>query len=271
MTSNRLKGRSEVKWIALGEMHCNTRHAQRETHDKATIERMARNFDPDSLGTITLSYRDGSYYILDGYHRSQAAILWIGDGWEKQQLKCDVYTGLTERDEAKLFLDLNRSKTVSAMDKFRVSLTAGIAEYVEVNGIVSSEGLIVGRRKSDGCISAVTSLMWVYSKAGPDVLRKSIRIIRDSFGDTGFDAAVIKGIGLICQRYNGSLPEELAIEKLAKTRAGVHGLLGKAEALRKSLETNKVQAVAGAAVDIINQGRRGRRVLPSWWSTGSES
>lgn len=77
-------------------------------------------------------------------------------------------------------------------------------------------------------------------------------------------AGHIDGIGLLCDRFNGSLDDAQLVQKLSKAHGGVNALLGKAENLRKSTGNVRAHCVAAAAVDINNAGRGGKK-LPSWW------
>ena len=53
-------------------------------------------------------------------------------------------------------------------------------------------------------------------------------------------------------------------DEAQNTNGGVHGLLGKAENLRRATGNQKGHCVAAAAVEIVNAGRGGKK-LPSWW------
>ena len=113
-------------------------------------------------------------------------------------------------------------------------------------------------------ISAVATLRRVYTRGGAAVLSRTLRIIRDAYGEAGLDGPVIDGIGLLCQRYNGDLSEQRAIERLSSAHGGVSGLLSRAGQLRQSTGSATAQCVAAAAVEVINRGSGGRK-LPGWW------
>ena len=74
----------------------------------------------------------------------------------------------------------------------------------------------------------MATLRRVYARGGPAVLSKALRIIRDAYGEAGLDGPVIDGIGLLCQRYDGQLAEQRAIDKLAAAHGGVSGLRSRA-------------------------------------------
>jgi hypothetical protein len=255
----------KIQEVPLGKMVTSAK-VQRELNMNRVNDLVA-NFDLDMFGQVTLSWRDGKYFIIDGQHRIEAMKLWLEKSWEIQKLDdCKVYQGLTEADEADMFDRLNNVLPVSAYDKFKVRVTAGREAESIIEQIVKDENLVISRDKIPGAIAAVGTLGRVYHRSSPEVLRRCLRIIRDAYGDAGFEAAVIDGMGHLCQRYNGALDERIAIERLSEARGGVHGLLGKAAILHKQMGNSRSQCVAAAAVDIINANRTtGSKRLPSWW------
>jgi len=248
-----------LKWVPINEMKVNPL-AQRELN-QARVDRLAVDFDLEQMGTPTVSIRDGSYYVIDGQHRIEA-LRQIGFGDE--QLQCWTYEGLTEVDEAEKFLKLNDYLAVLGIPKYHAAITAGRPMECDIDRTVRAAGLVVSKDQLPGAIHAVGTLRRVYTRSDAATLARTLRLIRDAYGDPGLEAAVIDGIGLLCQRYNGQLDEDTALEKLSKAYGGVNGLLGKAEKIRRETGNYKNHCVAAAAVDIINSGKGGKR-LASWW------
>lgn len=127
-----------------------------------------------------------------------------------------------------------------------------------------SEGLRISRDKVPGAIGAVNTLRRVYVRSNEETLAKSLRLIRDSFGDAGFEASIIDGMGHLIQRYNGLIDEKTASTQLGAVHGGVKGLLNRAAKLHEQTGGTRGHCVAAAAVDIINSSRGGKK-LPSWW------
>src|SRR5690606_34476182 len=123
----------------------------------------------------------------------------------------------------------------------------GRATEVAIKRAVEEQGLSIGQGKTPGALSAVGTLLRVYERSDAQTLGKSLRIIRDAFGDAGFEASVIDGMGHLCKRYNGSLDEADAKRKLSATRGGVKGLLNRAEELRLRTGGARGPSVAAAA------------------------
>jgi hypothetical protein len=259
--SRRHSRASSLKWVAISQMKVSDR-AQREFR-QAHADEFAADFDLEALGFPVVNQRDGAYFIVDGQHRI-AALKQIG--WGDQLIQCECYEGLTEAEEAELFLRRDARKAISVFDKFRIGLVANREVEQDIEAIVHDNDLVISRTRVPGGVSAVGTLRRVHSRSGGPTLSRTLRIIRDAYGDPGLQNSVIDGIGHLCHRYNGQLDDAVAIAKLSTAHGGVNGLLGKAMILHKSTGNAKAQCVAAAAVEIINSKRGGKK-LPSWWSS----
>lgn len=258
----KIKQPSTRKWIALGDIQVSER-AQREFREYR-VNSLVANFDPALIGHPSVSFRGGHYFNVDGQHRVAALIAWLGEGWQSQTIECNVYEGLSEAQEADLFLSLNDTLHVGIHDKFSVAVVAGRKVECEVKRTVESEGLVIARGKTPGSISAVGTLLKIFKRSNSANLARTLRIARDAYGDAGMDSYTLDGLAHLCQRYNGALKEAYAVEKLASARGGVKGLSNRAQQLKLKTGNSMPICVAAAAVDIINAGRR-KKMLPSWW------
>lgn len=250
---------ARLRWVPLEKMKVSP-VAQRDLK-QARVDHLAADFDLEQLGTPTVNERDGWFYIIDGHHRVEAL---RQIGWGDQQIQCWTYTDLTDEQMADKFDRLNDVLTVTTFDKFRIRVTAGRDIETDIDRVVRSQGLVVSRDHVPGAIGAVGTLRKVYTRSDPATLGRALRLIRDAYGDAGFEAAVIDGFGHLCQRYNGDLNDDQAVLKLGNAHGGVGGLLNKAEILRRQTGNYKAHCVAAAAVEILNSGKGGKK-LPSWF------
>jgi hypothetical protein len=260
----RIEQTKRLRWVPIGLMRTSPL-AQRELQ-QARVDRIVASFDLEQVGTPTVNKRGGFYFVVDGQHRIEA---FKAIGWGDQQVQCWTYEGMSEAEEAEMFLKLNDVLTVNAFAKFRVGVHAGRPDECDIDRIVRALDLRVSQDDGGGAISAVGTLRRIYSRAGARVLSRSLRIVRDAYGDAGLEAAVIDGIGLLCQRYDDLLDDQLTVEKLGNAHAGANGLLNKAEVIRRQTGNQRGHCVAAAAVEIINAGRGGKK-LPSWWKADAE-
>lgn len=261
--AKRIERNARLQWVPLQQMRINPQ-AQRELRP-AWVATLAAAFDVERMGTPVVSHRGDWFYIGDGQHRIEALKLYLGD-WKGQQVQCWCYQGLSEAEEANLFLDLNNTLTVRSFDKFKAAVHAGRPAEADVDRIVRASGLRISQDRASGGISATGTLTRVYAR-GPAVLAKALRIIRDAYGEAALDGTVIDGIGLLCQRYDGELPEQHAVTRLSAAHGGVSGLMSRAGQLRQNTGNPYAQCIAAAAVEFINRGTGGPK-LPSWWRTG---
>jgi hypothetical protein len=138
-----------------------------------------------------------------------------------------------------------------------------VQRAVEVNGQK------ISRSKDEGGISAVGALTAVYDRSGDVVLGQVIRTINLGFGGDplAFDSAVIEGLGLLFNRYNGRTNEKELGARLSELKHGARAVLQKAEAIRMRTGNQKKQCVAAAVVDIYNKGLGPTNThrLASWW------
>lgn len=257
---NRVERTATLRWVPIRLMRVSPL-AQRELN-QARVDKIVANLDLEQVGAPTVNKRGGHFYIIDGQHRIEAL---RADGWEDQQIQCWQYEELTEAEEAEKFLKLNDVLAVAALPKFRVSVQAGREMECDIDRIVRSNGCKVSSDKSGGGISAVATLIRIYTRTDGKTLGRAIRIIRDAYGTPGLEADVLDGIGYLCGRYNGDLEDQVAVAKLAKVQGGVNGLRGRAEVIRQRTGLTRGHAVAAAAVDIINSGARGGAKLANWF------
>ena len=260
------KDRPEPKYrdVPLGKTRINP-FAQRELK-QARVDALLAEFDLDMIGVPEVSDRDGWFYIVDGQHRIEATKLWLGQGWEDQRIRCRVWTGLTEEEEADVFLRLGNTLNLTTYDRFRIAVNAGRPVQTDIDRQVRLEGLKISRSGGPGHVGCVGTLERIYRRADVATLGRALRITRDAYGDAGMEGYVIDGIAHLCQRYNGQLDDELAVKKLSRANGGVSGLVGRAEIIRQKMGASKPMAIAAAAVEFINSGKGGKK-LPSWWAS----
>lgn len=265
--AKRVKRQAQIRTIKLGDIRVSPA-AQRELN-QARVNKIVDALDMERLGTLTVSHRDGYYWLIDGQHRFNALKTYWGEGYEEWELEAWCYFDLDEEKEAEKFLQHNEVLAVNAYDKFKVGVTAGRSVESDVDRIVRTLGLKVARTQGDGAISAVTALTTVYKKYGPSGLREVLWIIREAFGDRAFESLLITGLAQFRGRYEGRIDVDRLVSKLNRTAGGIKGILNKAAYIREQVGQPTPTCVAAAITQIYNQGARGLQSLGSWWKDGS--
>lgn len=246
--------------------------SQRDLNDNR-VAKILDNLDFDRLGTLTVSSRDGLYWIIDGQHRFHALRAYLqrefGDDWAEWEIQTWCYFGLTEREEAQRFLQFNDSLAVNAYDRFRVGVSAGLPVPSDIDRIVRSLGLKVARTKERNHVGAVACLDHAY-RTGIPVLVTMLTTIRDAWDGIGYDAAMMDGLTLFIARYDGQFDRARLTKRLGEIRNGARGVRQHASTERERTGRSWAECHAAALVGIYNKQLRGKNALTGWWRYESD-
>lgn len=250
-----LQKRSQLLELSAKEFSIDLK-VQRQLNE-GRVEEMAKDFKPHALGLITASKRaDGHTYCLDGGHRVSAARRANFEGL----LATRVFYDLTLKEEADLFLALNFSRAVQAIDRFKVRVTMEDPAAVNINTVLKAYGLHVdwANNASLGVISAINTLEKVYGGAGvrdegeyPELLDKVIRTLYRAYGSQGdrmtYSKVMLEGLGVFIATFGnridfdrlqyileGIAPRQLAIQARTLRDAKIKG---------SSLGANSAEAI----------------------------
>lgn len=259
---------ASTKWVQLGQMKV-TPSAQRKFQE-AHAREMAADFDLEALGYPVLNFRTDpetgrkAWFIVDGQHR-MAALRMIGFA-DDDQFECECYFELTEAQEADLFLRRARNKAIHPLDKFRIGVNAGRPTEVAIHKIVTDLGLKVGFGKTK--IAAVGAVTRIYEEAGGATLGRTLLVIREAYGETGFSAAMISGVGMVIRRYDKLVETERLVKALKGAAGGASGVEQKADVLVRSTGNSRAVCMGAAVVELHNR-TRGKK-LANWWRDKAE-
>jgi hypothetical protein len=197
---------------------------QREL-DERRADKMADDFQPQALGLITASKRvDGHIYVLDGSHRVSAARKARYDGLIPTRL----FEELTLEEEAQLFLTLNASRAVQAIDRFKVRVTKGEKKAVSINNVLKRYGLHVDWASggsglpSNTVISAIGAVERIYDGLDirepgeyPELVDKVIRTLHKVYGSgtaqadrATYSRTVLEGMGILIATFGNRIDYE---------------------------------------------------------------
>lgn len=250
-----------LRWVKADEIGVNP-VAQREfrlAHAQSILDK----FDIDKFQVPHVNRRaDGSLYVMEGQHSLWAYRQWVGDG---QQVQVWLYDGLSEHEEAEFFLSLNDKKAVPALPKFRAAVTAGRVEESDIDRIVRANDCTIGGHSSPNAITAIGALTAIYQQHGAKVLGLTLRIIRDSFTDGGYERPVLLGIAKVVARYGDSLDEKRMVQKLSGIKNGWKGLVQRTSLIKDAKGCTQPEAAAAAVVEFYNAGRGGVKLM-TWWA-----
>lgn len=242
--------------LPYNSLRCNER-VQRATIP-ARWKKLSKNWNATYVAAITVSIRDRTAWIIDGQHRWLAA---MDRGLGDMKVLCHVYRGLTEQQEAALFLALNDSRVVNPHDKYYVGLIADDPVCCGIRDTLAKYYLKVG--KNTGDIRCVAEVMSIYQKS-PEALDDLCSTLTCAWGTraTALEKVIVAGLGIVLARYNGELDHSVLVTKLAKYKGGPGALCGNARGLMDYRPITLRRAAAEIIVDTYNHGRGAGRLSP---------
>ena len=187
----------KIKQIALNQIEPGPYQRPTNTTQAANI---ANYFDEAKLGALTVSSRDGKFYLIDGAHRI-CALRTLG----YTHAHCLVLEGLTAVDEAKLFRSQDKDKRfLLPYDFFKAGRIAGDEKCLHIDSIVAAAGLKVSKtRNGFSQISAVSTLFEIYDVYGHKVLQDALWLIVHTWNGLpkATQSASLLGVAEFVSRY----------------------------------------------------------------------
>lgn len=244
------------RWIPLKELEPHPQ-AQRKL-DPRHAAAIAESFDPALMGVLTVAEtKRGRRWIVDGQHRKVAALQFV-DGDGDQCVKCNVIDVDDDAEAARLFLGLNKHKTVLTLDKFMVRVTAKDSTACGIVGVLAKHSLHIDRTRCAGVVQAVDALESVFQRPrGALLLERTVRILNNAWGadPDAYSGQLVRGLGLLLRKFGTAVDDEELIRKLAKS-GGPLNLIGRARALRAAMGVSVAQATYECIRNEYNKGRR---------------
>lgn len=144
---------------------------------KARATRIANKFNPDLLGVITVSHRDGIYYVVDGQTRVTACRL-----KGEKTITAMIHEGLTKEEEAQLFVELNRNqKKVTNAEVFQAMVIARDPDTLMIKQVVEDNGYTISGATNKYSISCIKTLYNLLDKFGGPHLFRTLMVIRETW------------------------------------------------------------------------------------------
>lgn len=188
--------------------------------DKHRVARMVKNYNPYLVNAVKVSFRDGKYFVFDGFHTvSMLKALHKGNDC---MVECKVYYGLTWFDEAELFLAQNgESRTVQMNDKFKTRFNMGDTDVVHMVRECEKLGI---RIDFTGCagdfrIVAITSLFRIYTSMAEKDFVDMLKILIEAYGGSkdSLTSEMLKGLAKFYTTYKGEFVRSRLVKQLQST------------------------------------------------------
>ncbi len=168
-------------------------------------QKIAEEFDERIANEPKISYRDGRYFVFDGQHTIAARKLL--NGGEDLPIKCKVYFGMTEQDEALLFAQQTGvSAPLHAGARIRAMIFGGdpIANaFLEANNSIGI-CLDFDQERGRDRIGCIQTALDVYNKFGEDRYKEAMNIIATAWNGEpdSFRAENVLGITHFVDLYH---------------------------------------------------------------------
>lgn len=232
-------------------------NVQRDPPSRDSVKKIADSLDYSKLGVLDVSLRaDGSYSVIDGQRRMLAL---KSRNLGSYRVSCLVYSGLSEQQEAEMFLGLNATRVVSAFDRFKVGLTARRPDCVDINTVFKKHGWKISKASNSGVAACINSMqkVWARDKNGA-LLNRVVATLSEAFGRDK-------------NTMSGSLVEGLAQFFVSNKDADDSALVGKLRARfsapvtittmarnRQATERGALCANVSAVIERVYNSRRQR-------------
>lgn len=263
----RLRCDAQPMWLSVERLRSNTptlsdRPTQRDIipHHVGYI---AEHFTIRAFTPPLVNRRDGSYWILDGQQHVEAL---RGLGHTDVEIMCWVYDGLSQTEEADLFVKLNTRKAIERIARHNVQVTAEDTRATVVQMVADELGLKIQKGGGPGCIGAITTLNTIFDRYGEDTLRRSLRLLRDSFPEDpeAFDAQMVRGMSDVVHHYGSAIDDGELVQRLLSLRRGAVDIKENAKTLQHTAHAPTATCCAAEIVEAYNRRRRGSKRLASY-------
>lgn len=258
-------------WVSLEDLVVDPAYQRPE--NLGEINKIARKFKKEALGTVTLSARvdptngEITYILIDGQQRRAGALKAGYTG----QVRADVHHNLTPADEARLFELLNFRSAVSPVYLFRAALIQGDPGATAVQKILDDLGVPFGTPK--GYSGAASSRRLVARKNGETTLRWALAQVQKIYDAdrTGgvYDAGVVEAFYWLYDKFGPRIDEDNLYSKLAKVGGGTADLVGYAKTIKSvrggRIGLNLIRAII--ARYNLHKSANSRARLPDWTDT----
>jgi len=196
----------------------------RETYQRDYFSPRAREiaskFDERIANEPKVSYRDGKFFVFDGQHTIGARVLISGD--KNIPIKCKVYYGMDEEEEALLFAQQNGiSAPLTAGSKMRAKIFGKDSEATAFYEANHSVGLALDFDHNRGLdrIGCIKTAFNAYKRIGEERYTEAMRILKAAWDGNpdSFRTENIIAITYFVDRYHDQYCPRRLLNQLRST------------------------------------------------------
>ncbi|TXH26074.1 MAG: hypothetical protein E6R06_07515 [Mycobacterium sp.] len=258
MTSTETRPAPYVSALSVTDLFVD--HSYQRPLDLPRSRRIAEAWDPPLIGIVEVSDRgEGAtprYALVDGQHRWAAAKLRDPHA----HLVANIHTGLSVRDEARLFYEIDAKRTrLTGFDRWVARYGAGDPIVLSVHTVVEAAGLQIDPSPIDGNVRCVSSLEKIVRLGGQDLLTLTLDLIKEVWGVRleAFDAVLVHGIALVLWHFGSAVD----VERLGDALIDVapRQIKARAVALREA-QSGVMHKLAALVIVSVYNGTKGPKL-----------
>lgn len=228
--------------------------------DRALV--LGVEFNSELFGLPVVSLReDGTLWWLDGQHRGVGLCL-AGRG--DMKVTVDLRTGLTVKEEARVFYDLNTGSTrIQAIENYKARKVWGHEVILEIERILRKTGLKVASGNTKRSVSAVSALEQIHvSKQNLLPTLQVLRAWSDVTNDdsTTYESQMMRYMSLFLFRFPTADLEVLAAKLDVFGKA--QKFLAKVKLESKSFHMTRPETAVNNLLGVYNYRNR-RKLTPA--------
>lgn len=222
------------------------------------IKDIVENFNPLALGTFTISVREiplpggkstNEWVLVDGQQRQGALeILNYPD-----TVAGVVHYGLTRAEEAQLFLDLNKRRTIGPAGRYKARLVAEEPQALAIQKMLRDLAIPMGGPKG---FSAIQRADRIYESGptGPADLRWALQMLKEIYG--AYDGRVLEAFAMLHAEYSVYIDAESLRSKLQREQPNINKLTGSGKVLQQLYHCTAAMGIAETIIATYNMYTR---------------
>ncbi len=170
--------------------------------EKNKVNQIAKEWDELQCDPLTVSYRDGELWIVDGLQRKLAA-----ERVRAGDLMCRIHTGLTKRDEVRIYKNQNKNRApMVTYDDIIADASLGDDPGTSILRICEESGVVLSKARNAhigecGCVAAVVN---AYAKIGEPGLKwvfKMVDVLGWKYARKGYAKIIISALATMFKEY----------------------------------------------------------------------